>query len=148
MDFDIRTIKEVTKENCFICQNKIPTEDIIFQNKNFIGFLDLYPPTKGYTLLATKKHYEDITQLSKKEFFEMQNILYKILKAIKKAFKPDRIYLLNTGELVQHFHIHIIPIYKNTHKNFVDVLLKKTIIKLTKGDRKKISNKIKKFIKF
>lgn len=146
INFDISTIKAVNKENCFICQNKISPENIIYENKNFIAFLDSYPPTKGYTLLAPKKHYEDITEFSEKEFFELQKLLYKLSKAIKKAFGTVRIYLLNTGELVHHFHFHIIPIYKEMHINFVDILLKKTILELTKEDKKKIVSKIKNYL--
>lgn len=146
VEFDIKKLKKITRENCFICQNKINTENIVFENKNFIAFLDYYPSTLGYTLLAPKKHYEDISEFSKKEFDEMKNILFRIVKSIKKNLKPDRIYLLNTGEIVTHFHIHIIPIYYETHTNFVDVLLRKKLLKLTKMERKKLSLKIKKSI--
>ena len=73
----------------------------------------------------------------------MQKLLYRLGKAIKKAFKPTRIYIVNTGELVTHLHFHIIPIYKKTHINFGEMFFKKTILQLTKEEREKIVLRIK-----
>lgn len=141
--FDIKEIKRMPKENCFICKNKINKEDIIYENKNFIAFLDAYPPTKAYTLLATKQHMEDITELSKKEYINLQNILFDISQTIKKTFNPKRICILQSGGLLSHLHFHIIPVYGEVFNNFMDILLKKTILELSKEERKIISLKIK-----
>lgn len=142
--FDIKNLKRISKDQCFICKNQIATEDIIYEDKDIIAFLDLYPPTKGYTLVATKKHIEEVTELSKKEYLTLQEILFKISEAIKKSFNPKRICLLKSGDLVPHLHFHIIPMYKDIHNNFLDVLLKKSILELSKEERREISSEIKK----
>ena len=99
--------------------------------------------TLTYTILAIKKHVEDITELSEEEYLEFQNILFKISKAIKKAFNPKRTCLMNSGGLLTHWHFHIIPMYKEMYNNFIDVIIKKKILDLSKTERENLTNKIK-----
>ncbi len=141
--FDIKKLKKIPKEKCFICKHQIDDSDIIFENDKFIAFLDLYPPTKGYTLLAVKKHLEDITELPEKEYLELQEILFKISKAIKKTFNAKRICILNSGGLLTHLHFHIIPMYEEVYDNFIDIILKKEILELSKEEMSELKDKIK-----
>ncbi|PIO07644.1 hypothetical protein COU59_02970 [Candidatus Pacearchaeota archaeon CG10_big_fil_rev_8_21_14_0_10_34_12] len=141
--FDIVKLKKIPKEKCFICKNQINNSDVILNDDKFIAFLDLYAPTKGYTILAMKKHIEDISELTEKEYLEFQKTLFKISEAIKKAFNPKRICLLNSGGLLTHWHFHIIPLYKEVHNNFIDIILKKKILDMSENEKKEIVNKIK-----
>jgi diadenosine tetraphosphate (Ap4A) HIT family hydrolase len=144
IEFDIKKLKKVSKDNCFICKKGINCENIIYKDENIIAFLDLYPSTKGYTLVATKKHIEEIAQLSKEEYLHMQNIIFSISKAIKKSFNPKRICILKSGDILKHLHFHIIPIY-NAQDNFLDILLrKKSVLELSKEERRCIASDIKK----
>ena len=143
INFSMQNMKVIPKKDCFICKRKINEEDIIYEDKKFIAFLDLYPPTKGYTLLATKRHVEDITDLSKEDYLKFQRILFRISKAIKKTFKIKRIAIMQTGGILPHLHFHIIPIYGEFRDKFMDIFLKKSIILFSKNERKIISDKIK-----
>ncbi len=125
-------MRKFLRRNVLFVKHEIHNDDIIFENDKFIAFLDLYPPTKGYTILAPKKHIGDITELSEQEYMEFQKILFRISQAIKKAFNPKRICLLNSGGLLSHWHFHIIPMYKEVYNNFIDVILKKSILELSK----------------
>lgn len=142
--FDINKLEKIPKEKCFICKHQIDDADIIFENDKFIAFLDLYPPTKGYTILAVKRHIEDITELPENEYLAFQKILFQISEAIKKAFNPKRICLLNSGGSLTHWHFHIIPMYKGVYDNFIDVILKKFVLEISKEERKKIASEINK----
>lgn len=144
--FDIGRLykNKVKKSNCFICKGLILPEEIIYEDNKIIAFLDKYPPTKGYTLIATKKHYEDISEISKSEYQKIQKHLYKIAIAIKKSFNPNKICILNSGDILKHFHFHIIPIYrKSMHNHFIDIILKKHILNMSQKERKEIADKIK-----
>ncbi len=141
--FDISKLEKVGKDKCFICDCKISKEEIVFENEHFIVFLDMFPPTKGYTILAPKKHVEDITELSEEEYLNLQRLLYRISIAIKNAFNPQRICLVNSGGLLTHFHFHLIPMYEEVHNNFIDIILKKNVLKLSKKDKIKIVSDIK-----
>nr|MBI4156378.1 HIT family protein [Candidatus Woesearchaeota archaeon] len=143
-----KEIKPIKKgKNCFLCKPELNKEPVIYQDKNFIAILDKYPPTEGYTILGTKKHIEDVTELSLKEHIEFQSVLYNIAKAIKKAFKPKRIVLVQTGGLISHFHFHIIPFYRSVGQDFIDVFTKKEILKFTEKEKEKIANQIVKYLK-
>lgn len=100
--FDIKKLKKIPKEECFICNGKISESEIIFEDDKFIAFLDQYPPTKGHTILTTKKHIEDIIELSQEEYLKFQGTLLKISEPIKKSLNPKRICLLNSGGLLCH----------------------------------------------
>jgi len=141
--FDISKLKKIEKNECFICNRKIPKEEIIFEDERFIVFLDMFPPTKEYSILAPKKHVEDITELSEQEYLNLQKVLYKVSVAIKSAFNPKRICLMNSGGLLTHFHFHLIPMYEEVYNNFIDIILKKNALKLSKKDKIKIVSEIK-----
>ena len=144
--FEINNLKKIGKEKCFICKSQISKEELIFEDKNFIVFLDLYPPTKAYTIVAPKKHFEDVSEFSEKEYLEFQKLVYKISFAIKKAFNPKRICLLNSGGLLNHFHFHLIPVYKEMYNNFLDIILKKEILKFSREEKMKIVSKIQRYL--
>lgn len=74
---------------------------------------------------------------------EFQKILFQISEAIKKTFNPKRICLLNSGGLLTHWHFHIIPMYKEVYNNFIDVVLKKSVLEISKDERKKVASEIK-----
>jgi len=140
--FDIQKLNVLSKDECFICKHDIAKENIIYEDKKFIAFLDQFPPTKGYTILAFKKHYEDITEIPLKDYLEFQKVLHSLCKSIKKSFKPIRICLQNSGGFLAHFHFHIIPMYVPVKDNFIDVILKKNVLELSLKERKEIAQTI------
>lgn len=143
-EFDTR--KHVNDfRGCFICEGKVNPEEIIYEDERHVAFLDAYPPTKGYTVLAVKKHLESATELSEQKYLELQKILYRIAQAIQKAFNPKRIIVMQTGGLILHLHFHIIPIYENyTPKQFLDyIILKKDILELSEKEKSDIIELIK-----
>jgi len=146
-DFDIKKIKKSSKGDCFICKHKFDDEEIVFEDEKFITFLDLYPPTKGYSILAPKKHFTDITDMSESEYLEFQRVLFRLSDAIKKALRPKRICLLNSGALLAHWHFHIIPMYNEIYDNFIDVILKKSVLKFSKTEKKEMVMNIRKYLK-
>ena len=141
--FDINTIARIPKDNCFICKQKIDEAEIVFEDDKFIAFLDMHPPTKGYTILAPKEHFEDITQMDKKDYMEFQVILFDIAQAIKRAFEPERICLLNSGGILKHWHFHIIPIYEDVYIGLRNIILKKTVLQINKEEKEQIAASIK-----
>ncbi|MDO8647497.1 MAG: HIT family protein [Candidatus Diapherotrites archaeon] len=148
--FSTKKLEYLKKSDCFICKGQIRKEDTIFENKEFIAFLDIFPPTKGYAIVAPKKHFEDITEIPEKELQKTMLLVKKVAKAIKAAYSPRRICLAQTGGLVSHFHFHVIPMYSkdwNTSENFKRVFFKEEILKFSQAKLKKIAGKIRKNLK-
>ena len=98
-------------ENCIFC--KIIAGDIpsykIYEDAEFLAFLDIRPLTKGHALVIPKKHYRwvwDVENIS-----GYYSVVKKIANAQKHAFGTDRIFSLVFGEEVPHAHVWLIPRY-------------------------------------
>jgi len=103
-------------ENCIFCKivrNDIPSK-IIYENDETLAFLDIFPIAEGHTIVVPKKHYENIEVIP-------EEILISVIKTVKKLatllhdklnFEGYNILQNNfkaAGQVVQHFHFHIIP---------------------------------------
>ncbi len=96
-------------KNCIFCQiieEKSPCHKV-YEDKNFLGFLDIFPRTKGHTLIIPKKHYQWVYDVP--NFGDYWLAVLKITKAMKKVFNPYFITYLTHGLQVPHAHIHIMP---------------------------------------
>jgi len=104
---------------CKIINGEIPSYKV-YEDENFLAFLDISQATIGHTLVIPKKHYENIFELP--EGSNIFSIVTKLAKAIKKATNVQGVNILNNngeiaGQTVKHFHIHIIPRYENDNFN-------------------------------
>jgi histidine triad (HIT) family protein len=96
-------------ETCIFCRiiaKEIPAH-IVYENDNFLAFLDIRPQSPGHTLVIPKKHYRwvwDVPNLT--EYFD---VVSKIALAQKKAFKQDHILSKIVGEEIHHAHVWVFP---------------------------------------
>jgi histidine triad (HIT) family protein len=96
-------------ENCIFCKivnKEIPTH-IVYEDDNFVAFLDNYPQSPGHCQIIPKKHYRWVWQVPNAgEYFE---VVKKVALAQQKAFDTDWILSKIVGEDVPHAHIWIYP---------------------------------------
>jgi histidine triad (HIT) family protein len=94
--------------DCIFCQiaaGKIPSYKI-YEDKNYLAFLDIFPKTEGHTLVIPKTHVNwvwDYPQLG--EYFEIVGKVARHLRA--KSGQPVR--SLVYGFDVPHAHVHLFP---------------------------------------
>jgi histidine triad (HIT) family protein len=96
---------------CKIARKEMPSE-IIYEDENFIAFLDIHPRSKGMTLVVPKKHiksFEEDVNISKEMFF----IAIKTYEAIKKALSPIVISIAYMPSQIEHLHLRIYPYFEN-----------------------------------
>ena len=101
---------------CKIIKGEIP-DYRIWQDENFIAFLDIRPINLGHTLVVPRLHEDEI--------FDLQDELYKGLFTagrelsglIKKAISSKRVGMVVEGFGVPHAHLHLVPI---NHGNELD----------------------------
>lgn len=106
---------------CKIVEGEIPSYKI-YEDEFVIAFLDINPVSNGHTLIVPKKHYTDFLELDSDTFNHVINVAKKIHKSLEEKLNCDGItYLHNYGiaQDVKHYHLHLIPKYKNEVK--VDV---------------------------
>lgn len=96
-------------DNCVFCKivkKEIPAH-IVYEDEDFIAFLDINPRSAGHVQVIPKTHYRwvwDVPNVGK--YFE---IVRKIAKAQQQAFSIEGIWSRVTGEDVPHAHIWIFP---------------------------------------
>ena len=91
---------------CKIVKKELPSYHV-YEDDEFLGFLDIFPRVKGHTLLIPKKHYRWAYDVP--NFGAYWEVALKITKAMQKAMKPEFITYVTHGLEVPHAHIHILP---------------------------------------
>lgn len=129
-------------QDCIFCQivDGKASSYKVYEDNLFLGFLDIYPKSKGHTLLIPKKHYQWVYDVE--EFERYWKVALKVTKAIRKSQKPYFIQYLTFGLDVPHAHIHIIPYYKELSPTEA-VTIKESF---TKEQMNEIAEKIRKEI--
>lgn len=113
---------------CKIINKEIPCYKV-YDNDDVLAFLDINPESYGHTLVIPKKHfnnYEDIDLETIKKINEVGKIVYN---KIKTNLHTDGIRLVQNNGIIQdvkHYHLHLVPIYKNDKdgKDDFDTVLK------------------------
>ena len=100
--------------NCLFCENKdVKEPTFVHEFENWVLRLSPYQFLLGVCMLIHKDHKEGLTSLSENEIVEMYNHLKTIESALRRSFSPDWFNYLQTNNSIRHFHLHIIPRYKN-----------------------------------
>ncbi len=90
---------------CKIINKEIPAH-IVYEDENYIAFLDIRPLSPGHTLVIPKQHMRwvwDSDHIS--EYF---SIVQKIAKAQMKAFDAP-VFSKIIGEEIEHAHVWLYP---------------------------------------
>ena len=127
-------------EQCVFCKivsGKIDSVKI-YEDGDVLAFLDVNPDTKGHSLVIPKKHFENIFDIDIKLLKKVIAVAQKIVVTIKKSLEAQGMnVVINNGkiagQIIPHFHVHVIPRYENGE----------LIVKPVLAELKKLSEKIK-----
>ena len=134
---------------CKIANKELPCYKV-YEDKDFLAFLDIRPLNPGHTLVIPKKHFRWVWDVPVKNdnspnISEYYIIVSKIANAIKKAFNTDYVVSLVLGEEIAHSHVWLIPRLKNDgHGTAVDL---KNIKKLSDREMTEAQERIIKQLK-
>lgn len=109
-------------EDCIFCQivkGEIPCHHI-WEDKNHLAFLSIFPNTKGFTVVITKKHYSSYA------FDLPDSILKRLVIASKKVAKlldskldgVGRTGMIFEGFGVDHVHAKLFPMHGTKSKGW------------------------------
>jgi histidine triad (HIT) family protein len=98
---------------CKIVNKEIPSVQV-YEDEDIIAFLDINPANKGHTLVAPKKHYDDIFSVDEELLEKMIAVVKTLAERIKKTMNCEGLNVVQNngrcaGQLVNHIHFHIIP---------------------------------------
>ncbi|MFH1291888.1 MAG: HIT family protein [bacterium] len=102
--------------NCIFCKiinGEVPNH-AVYEDKNVLAFLDIFPHAKGHTVVVPKKHYQDLEQLPEIEWKNLAIGLQKAMDRLRKVLNPEGFNIgINNheiaGQAVGHVHWHILP---------------------------------------
>ena len=112
------------RDNCIFCKlanGQIPA-NTIYEDEDFRVILDANPASEGHALILPKEHYADIYELDDTLAARLFPLARKMACAMTETLGCDGVNILqNNGEIagqtVFHFHMHLIPRYKNAPNN-------------------------------
>ncbi len=102
--------------DCVFCKiiNKEIGSEIVYEDENAVGVLDIHPRSPGHVMALPKFHAENILDLPDEKIEGVFLAVKKITGILKKTFNPDGFTIgINhgkaSGQAVDHLHIHIMP---------------------------------------
>ena len=124
---------------CKISSGEIPSKTI-YEDELVKVFLDINPVSDGHCLIIPKKHYENFIDVDSDILIHSKEVANKIYEMLKDKLDIDGLTIVQNnfyGQEVKHYHIHLIPRYKDDHiemkrqenKLDVDEILSKIIKK-------------------
>lgn len=134
---------------CKIANKELPCYKV-YEDKDFLAFLDIRPLNPGHVLVIPKKHFRWVWDMPAKSenspnISEYYIVVSKIANAIKKAFNTDYVVSLVLGEEVAHSHVWLIPRLKDDgHGTAIDLNnIKKLSDREMAGAQEKIVKQLK-----
>lgn len=91
-----------------IVNGEIPAYKVA-EDENYLAFLDIFPVSKGHTLIIPKKEVDYIFDLEDDLYTGLHAFAKKVAVGLKKAIPCQKVGVLVLGLEVPHAHIHLIP---------------------------------------
>ena len=114
------------KEECIFCKianGEIPSKTI-YEDDDFRVILDIGPATRGHALILPKEHYNDLFEMPEEMAAKAVILAKKIAVKLKDSLHCDGLNLVQNngscaGQTVLHFHLHLIPRYKDDNQHIL-----------------------------
>ncbi len=108
------------QDNCIFCKiiaGEIPSQTL-YEDEKFKVILDVGPATKGHALILPKNHYANFYEQPEEDSADTIRLAKKMMQQMTDKLKCDGFNIVqNNGEVagqtVFHYHMHLIPRYKN-----------------------------------
>ena len=128
------------ENNCIFCKianGEIPAATV-YEDEDFRAILDLGPASKGHTLILPKKPAANLFELPEETAKKVLPLAIKLGARLEEGLHAEGLNVVQNngeaaGQTVMHFHVHLIPRYKN---DTVDVKWAQGT--LTEDDKKEI----------
>ena len=131
--------------NCIFCKiaaGEIPSATL-YEDDDFRVILDLGPASKGHALILPKNHYRNLYDIDDEVASKAILLDKKMITKLTDVLNCDGYNIVQNneeaaGQTVFHFHMHMIPRYKNDN-----VGLGWHMGELSEADKNEILEKLK-----
>ena len=102
---------------CKVIAGEIPGE-VIDSDDRTLTVLDINPATRGHAVVITRTHAENLLDLNEDDLMAALRTVRRVMHRMRDTLQPDGFNILhNVGraawQSIFHFHIHVIPRYKD-----------------------------------
>lgn len=115
----------MVKETCFICEKHrgnitVPGGVIYEDNLIYVGhvFWEEDETYLGYIMIDLKRHIQGLAEMNEEEAKAFGVITNRVSKALKECEGAEHIYAFVSGNGASHMHMHLIPRYPHTPKEY------------------------------
>ena len=123
-----------------IINGEIPSHKV-YEDENFLAFLDIRPMVKGHTLVIPKKEVDYLFDMNPEEYTSLLLAAQKVAKGIKKSVTCTKVGMTVIGLEVPHAHVHLMPI-----NNVGDMSFKNPVVEMTQSEMNQLAQLINKNI--
>jgi diadenosine tetraphosphate (Ap4A) HIT family hydrolase len=130
-------------ENCIFCHivAGIAPAYTIYEDDDYLAFLDMYPFGEGHTQVIPKKHYPHIWDMEKPG--DLFTFAAKIADHYRHLYHTSSCFSLIIEEGVPHAHLHLLPASKDTMNRYFPALRNLRQPKLDASVAKSLQAKLK-----
>ena len=102
---------------CKIIAGEIPSKKI-YEDEHHLAFLDIFPASKGHSLVIPKEHHADIHSMSASQYGAIAAVAKTVADLLQARLKSEgtTIFQMNKEagwQTVFHAHMHVIPRWNN-----------------------------------
>ena len=102
---------------CKVIAGEIPGE-VVDSDDHTLTVMDINPATRGHVVVITRTHAENLLELNDEGLMAAMTTVRRVVHRMRDTLQPDGFNILhNIGraawQSIFHFHIHVIPRYKD-----------------------------------
>ena len=112
-------LRGIELKGCKFCEAGIKGKGVVYEDKLCYVVPSGYPRAFGHLLVISKRHFSDMDSVNKKTLLDCFYVAHRLLPKMRKRLKAHGVYVIvdsEGAEEIYHFHIHLIPNYKEVHR--------------------------------
>jgi diadenosine tetraphosphate (Ap4A) HIT family hydrolase len=98
---------------CEIVTGTDKRHHVWYEDEVAVAFLNRFPRLLGYSLVAPKRHLENVTgDFTLDEYLLLQRAVYRVGEALRRVLPCEPLYVLSlgSGQANAHVHWHVAPL--------------------------------------
>ena len=111
-----RSLRSEARQRCIFCDivaGQAPAR-VVHDDERTLAFLDIFPITRGHTLVVPKAHARDLLDADPDDVAAVARTAQLVAAGLRDAVAPEGLNLLLTNgaaamQKVFHLHVHVLP---------------------------------------
>src|SRR6516165_9750740 len=108
------TDQELSTQDCVFCNiaASLHPAELVYEDENFIAFLDDRPLFPGHVLLVPRQHFVTLLELPEELGGAAMRTLQLLARAVESSLDAEGTFIAinnRVSQSVPHLHIHIVP---------------------------------------